>query len=39
MHREVLERPETIKWADDRASSNVIPDLVLTEWEVDFAVE
>ncbi len=32
---EVAKRPETIKWADGRASFQVIPDFVLQEWGVD----
>ena len=32
---EVAKRPEIIKWADDRAWSEVVPDFVLGEWGID----
>ncbi len=32
---EVARRPETIKWADDRASFGVIPHFVWEEWGID----
>jgi uncharacterized protein len=36
---EVAKRPEVIKWADGRASFGVVPDLVLTDWEIDLEKE
>ena len=36
---EAAKRPETIKWADGRASFGVIPKLVLDEWGVDLEQE
>lgn len=36
---EVAKRPETIKWADGRASFGVIPTFVLEEWGVDLEQE
>ncbi len=32
---EVAKRPETIKWADGRASFGVVPGFVLDEWGID----
>jgi uncharacterized protein len=32
---EVAKCPETIRWADGRASFGVVPDLVLNEWGLD----
>lgn len=32
---EVAKRPETIKWADARASFGFIPDFVLKQWGID----
>ena len=34
---EIAKRPETIRWADGRATMNFIPDLVKSEWEIDLA--
>ena len=36
---EVAKRPETIKWADGRASFGVVPEFVLDEWGVDLEKE
>lgn len=36
---EVAKRPETIKWADGRASFGVVPKFVLDEWGIDFEKE
>ncbi|MCO4836223.1 MAG: hypothetical protein KC481_21425 [Acidimicrobiaceae bacterium] len=36
---EVAKRPETIKWADGRASFGAVPTLVLQEWGVDLKKE
>jgi uncharacterized protein len=36
---DVAKRPETIKWADGRASFRVIPKLVLDEWEIELENE
>ena len=36
---QVAKRPETIKWADGRASFGIIPDLVLADWGIDLATE
>ncbi len=32
---EAAKRPETIKWADGRASLGVVPEIVLTEWGIN----
>jgi uncharacterized protein len=32
---EAAKRPETIRWADERATTRVIPALVKTEWLID----
>jgi len=32
---EIAKRPETIKWADGRATFGVIPDCVLEDWGID----
>ena len=32
---EIAKRPETIRWADERAASQFVPDLVLEEWKID----
>jgi len=32
-------RPETIKWADGRASFGVVPTFVLDEWGIDLEKE
>jgi len=32
---EIAKRPEIIRWADERATRHVIPDLVQTEWRID----
>ena len=32
---EIAKKPETIKWADGRASFGVVPNFVLDEWGVD----
>ena len=32
---EVARRPETIRWADGRASLGFIPELVKTSWKID----
>jgi uncharacterized protein len=32
---EIAKRPETIRWADERATTNFIPDLVKSEWKID----
>jgi uncharacterized protein len=34
---EVAKRPETIRWADERASRGAIPELVEKEWRIDLA--
>lgn len=36
---EVAKRPETIKWADGRASFGVVPTFVLEEWGIDLERE
>lgn len=36
---DVAKRPETIKWADRRASFRVVPAFVLKEWGIDLAKE
>ncbi len=36
---EVAKRPETIKWADGRASFGVVPEFVRAEWEIDLERE
>jgi len=36
---EVAKRPETIKWADGRASFGVVPAFVLDEWGIDLGKE
>jgi uncharacterized protein len=36
---EFAKRPETIKWADGRASFGVIPNFVLDEWGIDLEKE
>lgn len=36
---EVAKRPETIKWADGRASFGVVPIFVLEEWGIDLEKE
>ncbi len=36
---DVAKRPETIKWADGRASFGVIPNLVLEDWGIDLEQE
>lgn len=36
---EVAKRPETIKWADGRASFRVVPTFVLEEWVIDLEKE
>ncbi len=35
----VAKKPETIKWADGRASFGVVPTFVLDDWEIDLTVE
>ena len=32
---EVVRRPETIRWADGRATFRVIPEFVREEWGID----
>lgn len=32
---EAAKRPETIQWANGRASLRVVPEFVLTEWKID----
>jgi uncharacterized protein len=32
---EAARRPETIRWADGRASLGVVPEFVMDEWEID----
>ena len=32
---DAAKRPETIKWADDRASLGVVPEIVKKEWGID----
>jgi uncharacterized protein len=32
---DVAKRPETITWADERATLGVIPEIVLTKWGID----
>jgi uncharacterized protein len=34
---EIAKRPETIHWADGRATMHFIPDLVKSEWRIDLA--
>lgn len=34
---DLARRPETIRWAEGRARSGVVPDLVRNEWGVDLA--
>jgi uncharacterized protein len=34
---EAAKRPETIKWADGRASFGVVPEIVISEWGIDLA--
>lgn len=36
---EVAKRPETIKWADGRASMDVIPTFILEDWGIDLEKE
>lgn len=36
---EIAKRPETISWADGRASLGFIPALVRNEWNIDLGVE
>ncbi|MCA9142604.1 MAG: hypothetical protein KDB05_07450 [Planctomycetales bacterium] len=36
---EIARRPETIKWADGRASFGVVPEFVLEQWGVDLERE
>jgi uncharacterized protein len=36
---EFAKRPETIKWADGRASFGVVPNFVLEEWRIDLENE
>ncbi len=36
---DVAKRPETIKWADGRASFGIVPKLVLNEWGIDLEKE
>lgn len=36
---DVAKRPETIKWADGRASFGIIPDFVLEDWGIDLTKE
>ena len=36
---EVAKRPDTIKWADGRASFRVVPTFVLDEWGIDIEKE
>ncbi|MCA9136701.1 MAG: hypothetical protein KDB00_08080 [Planctomycetales bacterium] len=36
---DVAKRPETIKWADDRAGSGVVPAIVLDLWGIDLESE
>jgi len=36
---EVAKRPETIKWADGRASFQFVPDIVADEWNIDLSEE
>ncbi len=31
---EIAKRPETIKWADERATFGIVPKFVLDEWEI-----
>ncbi len=31
----VAKRPETIRWADARASSRLVPDFVATDWGIE----
>jgi uncharacterized protein len=35
---EIAKRPETIRWADERATSEFVPDFVLTEWKIDLTL-
>ena len=37
--KKVAKRPETIKWADSRASFQVVPTFVLDEWVIDLGKE
>lgn len=36
---EAAKKPEMISWADDRASTGVVPSLVLTGWGIDLGKE
>jgi uncharacterized protein len=36
---EVAKKPETIKWADGRASFGVIPEFVMDDWGIDMEKE
>ncbi len=36
---EAAKRPETIKWADGRASFRIVPTFVLDEWDIDLEKE
>jgi uncharacterized protein len=36
---EVAKRPETIKWADGRASFEIVPSFVLETWGIDLQRE
>lgn len=36
---EVAKRPETIKWADGRASFGIVPTFLLDEWGIDLEQE
>ena len=36
---DVAKQPDTIKWADGRASFRVVPDFVLDDWEIDLTEE
>ena len=36
---EVAKRPETIKWADGRASFGIVPTFILDEWGIDLERE
>lgn len=36
---EVAKRPDTIQWADGRASFGVVPTFVLEEWGIDLEME
>ena len=36
---EVAKKPETIKWADGRASFGIVPEFVTDEWGIELGQE